>query len=367
MRTRILPQIFIACSLISSGKIYAEENCCKIETESCQIPNNCKLNPAYNAPARIAVDNCVDVFVTSSFTYWNPTQENMELGILASSDLLYKANGKVENLDPGYKPGFKVGLGMNLDRDDWDLYSEYTWFRGSFHEAKSAHSPGFSIFPCFEVPSLSSTSFLRAKEKWDLHMDLIDLNLERRHFVGKKLMFHPFFGARWARILQKVQAAYYEEYLDEFVFTNLFVTKRTNSWGIGPRTGVTLDWMLGCGFNMFGKAAVDMLFTQYTKLNFKQNTTNASGQIVGGNNYRIDQKDLNFVKAHSELEFGFSWGTYSFCNKWYIDLSASYTFQVFFDQNMFRKFWDDQSIGATLAPTGNLYIQGMNIAARLDF
>ena len=54
-------------------------------------------------------------------------------------------------------------------------------------------------------------------------------------------------------------------------------------------------------------------------------------------------------------------------NDYHIDFSAGYGFQVFFNQNMFRHFNDDQMSANSRSPYGNLYIQGLTIAFKLDF
>lgn len=198
-------------------------------------------------------------------------------------------------------------------------------------------------------------------------MDLFDFEMARCYYVGKQLMFHPFIGIRGVKITQKLQAHYNHEFTQSQFFQNLSFRQISNSWGIGPRTGISLDWMLGKGFQMIGASSFDILFTQYTKLNSKQNSTNNNGIITGQNNFFVRQKNLNTLKGHYEMDLGFSWGTYWGQNQWYADLSATYNFQVFFNQNMFRRFCDDSSLATTIAPNGNLYIQGLNITARFDF
>ncbi len=354
----------LSIALFTSAGLFAENTCtpkCKQEKPT--------LAAGYNAPSRIAIDRCWDVFVTSSFTYWSPSQENMELGISGSSDSLYTFNGKVIDLNPGFAPGFKVGLGTNIDRDSWDFYLEYTWFRSHFEKDKSLNSSsGLSLYPEQTIPSASnSSSYLSGEESWRLHMDLLDFDIARHYYVGKQLMFHPFIGARGVKITQKLQANYFDEVTGALIFNNLSFKQISHSWGLGPRTGLSLDWILGKGFQMIGKSAFDILFTQYTKLNTKQIATDTTGAVQKGNSYFFQEDTVNTLKGHYEMELGFSWGTYWGQNQWYADIAATYNFQVFFNQNMFRHFLDDSSLATTLAPNGNLYMQGLNIMARFDF
>lgn len=362
--------LFAALVLTAASLLAQENNSPAKQRMPCvPIQEIFTMSPGYNAPSRIAVDRCWDVFTTGTFIYWSPSQENIELGILGSSDSFYVLDGKYVNFNPGYEPGFKVGLGLNLDMDHWDLFAEYTWFKSTSRvRASGSSSSGLYLYPSQEIPnSAHSSNYLSGNGKWKLNMDLADISLARHYYVGTNLMFHPFFGARGAFISQKLQALYVDEVSGSFLFQNLSVKRSIHSWGVGPRIGLSGDWALGSGFKMLGKGSADVLFTQYTRLDTKQNSQNSSGVMLGADNYHIRQKKLGYLRGHCDLEFGFSWGTYWGTNKWHTELLASYNFQIFFDQNMFRCFIDDVAHGIALSPSGNLYINGLNFAARFDF
>jgi len=78
------------------------------------------LNAAYNYPARIQTRCPWDFFAHASFIYWQPLQENMELGFVTDTTSTMFLDGRFVNMDFDYKPGFKVGVGMNFDHDNWD-------------------------------------------------------------------------------------------------------------------------------------------------------------------------------------------------------------------------------------------------------
>ncbi len=95
--------------------------------------------PGYNASCRIEVEKCTDVFIIGRFTYWKPIQEQMTLGIVSNnSQTLDLVNGKEVDLNFKYKPGFKVGIGVNFDYDEWETLLQYTWFRGTHRQPRSA-------------------------------------------------------------------------------------------------------------------------------------------------------------------------------------------------------------------------------------
>lgn len=331
------------------------------------IEESCILMPAYNSPSRIEIARCKDIFLTMSFLYWLPTQENMELGFTSSTGIL-SVDGDFVNADVEYKPGFKIGLGCNLSRDHWDTYLEYTWFHGSHQTSVTLDPTGpVALHPSFIIPDVNSSSYFGGHENWELRMDLVDFLLARHYHVGLDLFFHPFLGIRAARIDQNLNSGYFTESTGILGFADVFTKQATSSWGLGPKMGLQMDWLLGRNVRFYGIGSGDILFTRYTDLTYFQFAKDEFGIESSFNRYVFRQKDLDFLRSHIDLELGFSWGTYFACNHRHVDFSVGYCFQVFFDQNCFRNFLDDQVLAKSIFPNGNLYIHGLNATVRLDF
>lgn len=346
--------LFAMSSLFAQNKDQKSEVTCKC------------ICPGYNAPSQIEVCQCRDFFVTGSFTYWQPTQENMALGLVGDiSNSLDVIQGYIVNLDFDFKPGFQLGAGMNLSDDQWDIYLQYTWFRGNEYASKDLdpNNDRVSLYPSIVKPYVGLSSYFFGKEKWTLDMDLLDAELGRRYYVGKKLTFRPFIGLRTPFIRQRLEVDYLQNVFNPT--DNLQIRSKFNSWGIGPRTGICLDWDLGWEFRLYGKGAADIAFTQYSNYRFLQQNVNAAGQVQENSRYKI-KDSLNFLRPHMDLAMGFGWGRYLFNNKWHFDFSMDYSFQVFFSQNLFRCFVDDQSY-VNVASHGDMYIQGFTATCRADF
>lgn len=368
---------WIAASLCAVASVFGQ-NCEPKKSEPKCEPVKCKpvqcapkccdpvpeitLMPGYNQCSRIDVRCSWDVFATASFTYWQPVQDNMELGIVwdrTTNPSVFQGNVVNENFD--YKPGFKVGLGMNFDHDCWESLVEYTWFRGSHSQSTSLNTDGNDrLFPLWTTPL--SGSFFAGSQKWKLHMDILDWDLARSYYVGTKLTFRPFFAARAAWIRQNMDVDYTNSSIGG---GSVLVNKTSHSWGVGPRAGLQTNWMIGDGFRLFGNGAGDILFTQYTKLKTAQKSVTSAGVLSLADS--VTQRKLNTVRPHLDLELGLGWGSYFDCNNWHVDFTAGYGFQVFFDQNMFRHFSDDVGIAVSNSPNGNLYMHGLTVTARLDF
>jgi len=378
-------------------------SCCK----PCPPPREplmCPTIPAYNAPARWETRCPWDVWVDASFIYWQPFQDNMEPAAVMSnaadfSDMLLDdasalVNGKILNLKTKFKPGFKVGIGMNFDHDSWDGAVEYTRFH-STHSTSGSNSVYYPMLLLAQEleqfsgladdvsPGATLLPF-SFKESWRLNMDFIDVDMGRWYWVGTALSFRPSVGARGGWINQRLSAQYgmfdtADEVtgppLTELAFAS--ISLKTRSWCVGPRMGINTNWMVGgwgcnmnCwdGFRFIGNAYADILYTRYKTSSQNQVvnegviTTDAALGTIAASTWH--QSKINTIRTHLDLELGLGWGSYFDNNNWHFDLSATYGFQVFFSQNMFR---NGASPIVTRNPVGDLYIQGLTLTARLDF
>jgi hypothetical protein len=329
-----------------------------------------QMMAGYNASSRTEVRGSWDVYALGAFTYWQPMQDNMELGIVSDQTGLSTSavDGNFVNSHFGYKPGFQVALGMNFDHDQWDSMVQYTWFRGESSTTTTLNgteNPNTVLFPARVASVLaagpsSNQSYFSGTESWKLHMDILDWQLARSFYVGTKLSFRPFFAARGAWIRQGLTAAYTNPSAGTSL-ARIDVSDKAQSWAVGPRTGISTDWALGEGFRLFGNGGGDILFTQYTTL--------GNSEERGTTPRKVYQRKLNTIRTHLDLEMGIAWGSYFDNNNWHVDLVAGYGFQVFFNQNMFRQFFGSSiaSVGQSTSPNGNLYMHGLTTSARFDF
>ena len=383
-----------------------------------------QLMPAYNAPAAIDVRSSWDVYITGSFLYWQAREDNLELGVVSNGLPLdaggpfipinlgptitaTTTSGYVANADFSYGPGFKVGIGANCDYDGWDAYAEYTWFHktsnsmldltapvmGSDDDATCVCSPSTDfIFPTRILPAGltlaldSEKAFKTVMQSWRVKMDFLDLSLARSYYLGTKLSVRPFFGARGAWIRQVLKTEYTNQAvtvpeainppiatINGFTVNPAYYNTqsgRIRSWGVGPRVGFESNWMLGYGFRLIGDASADVLYTRYDLRNkgliHTRFLTSLTSTAVGTGIGRLVQNHIDMLRPHVDLEMGFGWGSYFDNSNWHVDFLATYGYQVFWDQNMFRNFTQSETARSFL-PNGNLYVHGMTFTARFDF
>lgn len=325
---------------------------CPSEPKACCPPwSTPVLNAAYNYPARIQTRCPWDMFADISFIFWQPTQENMEIGFANANTTT--VDGRFINMDFNFKPGFKIGLGGYFEHDNWDLHLEYTWFHSTSHKSAAAPANGL-ILATFNHPA-STDRWNTVSQHWNLKMDILQLDLGRWQYTGTKFTSHPYAGIRGALIRQNLHTNYAA---DAGNASNS--SQQTKSWAIGPEMGIDTNWMICHGFRIFANAEADLTFTRYTKARLAQDLNNAP--VIYAR-----QRNINCLRTHLDFEMGLGWGTYVDCNNWYMDFALAYGFQAFFDQNMFRHYHDANSVAKSLDPNGNLYINGLTASFSLTF
>ena len=404
-RTWMVASLFAAASVFGqSGMVAANNNAQKAPEPrpNCNPqpvcpPKPCcperpelKLNCAYNAPARVEVDSCScwDFYFGASFIYWEAMQDNMEFAAVASTGVAnnFFATGagnttsaEIVGHDFSYKPGFKVLAGMNFDRDHWDGYLEYTWFKSTTTTSVSAgpdsatarlgvlpvRGNGFMLNDADANPNTSTSAFNSASQEWKLKFQSLDAALARTYYVGTQLTFRTIMGARFAWFTQTLSDTFTSDgTLNQSAGVRTYHERQNfSSWGAGLMAGLNTKWMLGEGFSMIGNGSFDLLYTRVQTTNTKfSNTVAGAAPSV----YAFPDDRPDFVMPHASLEFGFAWGSYFDCYNWHVDFAATYGFQVFWDANLFRNFEGSQAAFSGRG-TGNLYMHGLNLSARLDF
>lgn len=322
------------------------DKCCKPCDKACDccdcIPKPSCLSPcedAYNAPYRMGV--CWDYFVSASFLYWQALEDGLETGQSISGSS--HQNTTWQNLGCNFNPGFKVGLGMNFDWDNWDFYLEYTWL----HQSETANNSNNQIEPAFIDTDLDGN---KLSSKWKLDFDMLDFAIGRIAYTGRQLLIRPHFGGKAVWIDQS-----YNQTLSS---NDIELIKGNNSsclWAVGPSAGFQTRWDFYCGFYMFGNMGWSLLYSEFDSITISTNETNGN---------TTSQSDRKTFTPEMDFALGLGWGDYCDCKcQWYLNVTLGYEFFSFWDQNQWRNFYP--SVGNSV--DNNLYLHGLTVSARLDF
>lgn len=380
----------MAASVLAVASLFGQDKCAERKPYDCRDKESCRsfeqgqdilkaqTMASYNAPADIQVRGAWDFFVTGSFIYWQPTQDNMELaltntlyaGVAGASGSFNGVSGNFVQMNFPFEPGFKVGIGMNTDHDNWDLFAEYTWLRENTRTSTNGpatgslyQTRGFAVTPAGVV--LNNNPYNSASQNWTCNLDFLNLEMGRSCYVGRALTVRPAFGVRGVLMRQKLNNSYVNNNItDNNAVTGTSTAQEfVHSWGVGPRVAVYSNWLMGARFRLYGNLATDVTFTQYNE-KVNNNFTATSG-VTTQNAY--ENYHLGMLRNHIESELGFGWGSYFDNDNWYFDLTAGYTWQVFFNQNMFRSAYASSSPARGSYDGGNLYINGLTVNVRFDF
>lgn len=347
--------------IASESPVDASENIQVQQTAT--TPSSIALSPGYNAPYDLNLTHPYHVFGSVSFLYWRATQQGMQTYTMYSSDsssdgvnaTLRKENYQMGSIDFKYKPGFKIGLGGDLPYDHWQMYTEYTWYHhhffDTFHFKGSPSTIGgplhsySNLFPDFNLKLNNTNNFLAEPStlhsKFDLNLNWVFLELARSYYVGEHFVFRTHFGLRGDHNTQAIV-----QEMDLSQTTTVGGTtaapvqgrakQTTQTWGIGPRAGVTGNYLMPYGFKIFGNFAASLLYTHAT-LKGKQNTVLGLVSDRQTQEISLEKLELNTVSPNVEAGIGLGWGSHVNRRRWHIDLDLSYDVNILWNQNMFRQ------------------------------
>ncbi len=334
------------------------------------------------------------------FLYWQAIEENLEPCSVEESVIPISNNFTGLNADTfinmsfDYQPAFQVSTSFKFDHEYLDLTADYTRFyvtnrisgTGNHYYPQQLDAATLLVF----LNGISTTSAgansaypFSFDQTWKLKMNLADLSLGRMSYDGKVFKGRIFLGMRAAWIDQDLQSDFIANLTNGgqeigFAGTSL----QTKSWGVGTRIGLDTTWKIGRGFQFYGNGSGDVLYTEYKYQGISFAEVPTAALPVDWNS-NVLQRGISAIRLHTDLELGFKWSKCFHRQKARFDLSAGYGFQVYFDQNMFRFFSTAYEKVAILqatsalvgvlaaplgiAPNGNLYIQGLRVAAAITY
>ena len=231
----------------------------------------------YDAGPRVC--DGANIFITADFLFWNAREDGLGYALTgsvnANATASVSSRGSVRHPDWEWDPGFKVGLGWNTMQDGWDLFAEYTWqrFNGSTDRVTNPTDPnnqlvniwgmgGAGIGNATNLPP--NQSIETASGKWDLHFNVIDLELGRNYYIGRWLKLRPHFGLKgtWQDQYYKVRYTQIDSPAQGST-TEWQMDQEQCQWAVGLRTGVDTSWQFTRSFSLFGNWALSPLYTSF--------------------------------------------------------------------------------------------------------
>ncbi len=340
----------------SSARCFSKDSRCNLLKNKICVPKTkiCDvLKAGYNASARINICGGIKSFITVDFIYWELLADQLDLGTINITSPSPQ-EFKVLKFKTVYHPGFKVGVGTYFKKDDWDLFVQYTRLNktettffnpanktGTFYTAWFLTSVG-----SFNLSNISTD----IKAVWKMDLDKIDIELGRSYYLSKWLIVRPFISLSSHILDQRYELS---------LTTNQLYSSLTknDSWSIGPRFGISTNWILYKGFKLFGYGALSLLFAE--------NEIKGSGEenlII----YNVEKVDKYILRDVQELKLGIGWESYFTHDKWHIDITAAYEAQRYSHTNYMSYISQINTEGNEIK-SGDLYVHGLTLSARFDF
>lgn len=343
-----------------------------------------------NAGPRVAYG--ADIFITADFIYWKVNQEGtayatsgVGTGSMASDVLFSTEKGKVRSAGKDWSPGFKVGIGLNLSHDGWDLYTQYTWLRpsNSSRVSRSYNAATGEGVVSLQTPNTNDGPYGgssgegslyrwdRASSYWKLCFNVIDLELGRNFYLSQFLTMRPFIGLKGTWQSQDFKTRLF---LSDGIDVGLsleqdgllsgpyHINYDNDVWGIGIRPGFNIAWYMSTNWSIYGNMAWTSMWAAYTDLQRKDTVKNGEEILNGISPTMVNtSRDTYYsVKWIGEIELGLRWEMWFYDDNYHFAIQAGWENQVWLNWTSFQSIiqpdrWEDLSF------------QGLNLTFRFDF
>lgn len=308
-----------------------------------------------------------DVYVDADFIFWTPRMDGLAYSYTGfGNDINSVSQGAVQELQWPWEPGFKIGVGLALDHDGWDVGAQYTWLQADRKDNQGLNAtlaPTWNINEQFSdyTPNTANgmTSIRTAGVSWKLSYNVANMELGRNFFVSKFLTMRPFWGLTGAWINQKYKVTYTSP--DDVSSIDAISNQMSNNqdyWGLGLRTGLDTSWRFTNDFSFYGDFSFSGLWSYFSTTRRDQDKNLVSGATPIVN---IDTDSaFHTVKPLFEMEFGFRYETWLSEEEYHLMLQAGWSEVIW---SNFNQLFRLSNIGSN----GDLTLQGVSVKARFDF
>jgi hypothetical protein len=250
-----------------------------------------------------------------------------------------------------WAPGFRVGLGYNLENDQWDTRASYTWFQS----IAKGHAQG-SVTPSFFAARLSLLEpFSQGKASLHLHYNMFDWDLGRGFLVSKCLFLQPSIGLKGGWITQTIHSSWTIPVLNLFLLSSSENVKQTFNAG-GPKGAVTAKWCFENiqkhSFSLIGQFEAGYLWGHWS---IRDKFVDELGTII-----HVNTTNRNFGSFMLHSFLGLGWDCNFNRKQMHFSSKLGYEIEDWFNQ--YQLFTDDSG-----SQNNDLILQGVNFSLSLSF
>lgn len=303
-----------------------------------------------------------DPFFTVDFIYWTPRQEGLAYaieGIDFGAVPIDTNKGPIHEPDFGFDPGFKVGAGVTMQHDGWDVYANYTWIHSTATDSVTDVNGFLPTLPNFlfiffnltnPQPPITGDLF-KGKTSWTLHYNTIDLELGRNYYISRFLTLRPHIGLKGTWQDQDLRTSYH--ITDGNVIS---IHNHQDSYGVGVRAGLNTCWYFIKSFGLYGDFALTGMWSGST--NFRNDKRHAPDDTVQA--FLETHQVSHSVKPVFEFGIGLRYEYLYNDDDFRFLIQAGWEEQIWVGNNQFIDI-------AEYSDKGNLTLQGLTLKVRFDF
>lgn len=294
--------------------------------------------------------------VTTDFIYFQARENGLSFAVINKGNPTALTNGKSKNPDFCWDPGFKVSLGYFFRHDDWGLYLNFLHFHTRITDWYPHKENRFS-FPIWSHLAAQPGFVEDVRNRWRLHLGLLDLLLKRPIFLSDCLYLNMHAGLRYAEVRQKTRIDYFGGSLfpdgqDDIDMKNKF-------WGVGPRGGIDGDWNFFNDFGIYFNAAIAF---PYGFLYVHQDEFSD----LTSDEYRFF-RTFHTLRIITEMTAGLRYTYAPACSNVKFDVHGGYEIFYFFGQNQFARFLQSAANGNFASNFGDLVLHGFSLGMSAQF
>ena len=308
------------------------------------------------------------ISLSADFLYWQTSQTGIWYGQVANFHTSISnpgggnANffGNYKNPEYKFDPGVRASLGFRPHYDHWQI--DFIWTHMNSKALGFSNLSGefnTSVIipnPLFFVPQILNNNSVNASATWRSNYNTIDLDINREIPFGKYFGLKGHFGLKNLWLNEKYHifaiAAYSAE-TPPVTILNSESNMVQKIWGIGPMVGLDSLWKVYKGFNLFGKAAVSLIWS-HVKSTVLGQFFNGAEPVV------VTAMTSNFHTVLPEIDLVVG-GEYdiNFCdNRYHLTLRAGWELITLFDANF---------LGASYSSLGDFSMSGLTTGVVFDF
>jgi hypothetical protein len=302
-----------------------------------------------NIPVRPeAQSKTIDIFADALYWY---TSETIDWGFTLNHNQ-NSVHSSYKTFTFDWAPGFRIGLGYNMEHDQWDTQASYTWFQSKATD--HTNGPVTAAFLGARLSLLEPYSSGRAS--LNLHYNMFDWDLGRSFLVSKFLCLRPSIGLKGGWITQALHSHWTTpHFLDLFLYTASENLKQRFQGG-GPKGGITGKWCFGNirkhTFSLIGQFEAAYLWGHWS---ITDKFIDKFLTVI-----RVKTSDRNFGSFVFHGFLGLGWDCNFDHDRSHFGLKFGYEIEDWLNQ--FQIFSDTSG-----AQNNDLILQGLNLDLRFDF